>query len=107
MPKFLVEADLVPSTADDANCVRDQVLLNRFGEHTRNYKEAAMRLRDALLLVQPDQDAGTHWTESQPYFEDDWFDYEYRRLVPPVNITPASYRRVTRLLQKIRREGVL
>ena len=105
MTKFYVSAVLVPRKAEEGQGNKPaEVFLTRYDEHTRNPAEARMRLRDALLLVSPDEDAGTHWAESRPYFEPDWFHYEHRRLVPPANITPASYRRVTRLLERARCE---
>lgn len=58
-----------------------------------------MSLREAMRLAYPQHDCGQWWGEEGG----DRMDYrtgavETRSIHPPCNITPASYRRVTRLL---------
>jgi hypothetical protein len=62
--------------------------------------EIEMTLRDAMRLANPSEDCGTWFAEGSP----DRIRYddgasEYRSIHPPRNITPASYKRIKRLLK--------
>ena len=60
--------------------------------------EYGMSLREALRLVYPREDCGCWWSESDGDTDYRTGGVETRSLHPPRNITPSSYRRVSRLL---------
>jgi hypothetical protein len=62
-------------------------------------RELTMRLRDALMLVDVQQDCGRWWQQVDGDRDYQTGEVERRALHPPHNITPASYARVTRLLK--------
>lgn len=55
-------------------------------------------LREAMRLAHPQEDCGTWWSECDGRQDYRTGAYETRSIHPPENISPSSYRRVTRLL---------
>jgi hypothetical protein len=62
-------------------------------------RELTMRLRDALMLVDVQQDCGRWWQQVDGDRDYQTGEVERRALHPPHNITHSSYARVTRLLK--------
>ena len=55
-------------------------------------------LREAMGLASPNEDSGNWWTEHEHDTDYRTGAVENRSIHPPRNITPASYRRVSRIL---------
>jgi hypothetical protein len=97
-PRFRVTYDIVtPESAENGEAAENGFI----SDYGLRYETAppCMTLREALRLVSPSYDCGRWFDEPEHNTDYRTGAVESRALHPPKNITPASYRRLARLLR--------
>lgn len=96
MSGFTVTYEIITQHSAQFGDAEERGFVAPGGWHVNEREE--MTLRAALQLCQPQEDCGRWWSETDGDTDYRTGAVETRSIHPPRNITPAAYRRITRLL---------